>query len=241
VLKREKMSFVKPDWRITVFSVGFLILFLNLGVWQWQRAAEKEEMLAAAEVRANEPGVEYSADAQFDPGEPLRANGRFQAEPILLLDNRVLNGRVGYEVLQVFAVADAPDLLVNRGFIQGGKTRSERPSIPAYYAGEQEIRGLTYLTEMTVPADNLLVGEPLVIQVVKPELLEETLGLELFPYVLRLGESHPDALPRYWPITTMSPERHMGYAITWFVMAAAIVIAFLTTVINRGQPQKEKL
>lgn len=241
MLKREKMSFVQPDWRIAVFSLGFLVLFLNLGVWQLERATEKQQMLASAEVQATEPGVEFAAGVEIKSGEPLRATGRFLAAPTLLLDNRVLNGRVGYEVLQVFAVDDAPDLLVNRGFVPGTKTRTNRPDIPPYYAGNQEIRGLAYLTEMTVPTDNLLAGDPYLVQVAKPRLLAETLGLELFPFILRLDESHPDALPRYWPITTMSPQRHMGYAVTWFVMAIAIVIAFFTTVVKREQRKEEEI
>jgi surfeit locus 1 family protein len=43
---------------------------------------------------------------------------------------------------------------------------------------------------------------------------------------LRLDETTPSALPRYWPVTSMSPEKHRGYAVQWFLMAIAVIIAF---------------
>lgn len=233
MLQLKKMSIVAPDWRLALFSGVFLLIFLNLGFWQLDRSEEKQLMLKEAEVRANNAGVDITADIKVEVGQRLRTRGKFAEKPVFYIDNRVLNGRVGYEVVQVFEAAEF-SVLVNRGFVPGGQTRQELPELPPYFAGEQEITGLAYLTELAEPEQNFKSGDPIVAQVIKPQSLGDAFDLELFSHVLRLDEAHPDALPRYWPVSTMSPERHMGYAVTWFAMALALSLAFATTVVKRA-------
>ena len=47
------------------------------------------------------------------------------------------------------------------------------------------------------------------------------------PVTLRINEMAPGALPRYWPATNMTPEKHTGYAVQWFTMAFAVTVAWL--------------
>ena len=53
------------------------------------------------------------------------------------------------------------------------------------------------------------------------------LGERVYPLVIRLELEQLGSLPRYWPSTVMSPEKHKGYAIQWFSMALAVLIAWL--------------
>jgi cytochrome oxidase assembly protein ShyY1 len=52
-------------------------------------------------------------------------------------------------------------------------------------------------------------------------------GERVYPLVIRLEIDQLGSLPRYWPSTVMSPEKHKGYAIQWFSMALAVLIAWL--------------
>lgn len=228
------MTIQKPNWRIALFSVSFLALFLALGFWQLDRASEKRAMLVAATAQANGEGQEFTQGQTVANGNMIRASGKFLPEPIIYRDNSVLNGRVGYEVLQIFASDNGTNFLVNRGFVQAGLRREQLPETPIFNQAHQMIRGQAYLTELIEPTQNVIESSPMVVQVVKPETLSSRLNRPLFSHTIRLHESHPDALPRYWPVTTMTPERHQGYALTWFTMALAITIAFVFTLVRRA-------
>ena len=64
------------------------------------------------------------------------------------------------------------------------------------------------------------------IQSLDSKALGEVLEMPLIPLIIRLAEEHPNALPRYWPATNMLPEKHQGYAIQWFSMAIAVMLAW---------------
>ena len=222
------MTLTRPNWRLAVFSIVFTLLFFSLSIWQVERGQAKAKMLEDNAAVAGLPGVEMSPELDVSQGEPIRLYGKFDPKRVLLLDNRVLAGRVGYEVLQVFDDDSGVTVLVNRGFVAGGRTRAELPVVPVANRAAQSIRGHAYLTELEVPLENIAgSGSPWVIQVAVPKNLEVLVGLTLNHHVIRLEEASPDALPRYWPVTTMSPERHYGYAVTWFLMAVAVIALFI--------------
>ena len=53
------------------------------------------------------------------------------------------------------------------------------------------------------------------------------LGLEAAPFVLLLATGDNGAIETAWSPVRMPPEKHRGYAVTWFTLAAALVILFL--------------
>jgi surfeit locus 1 family protein len=240
VLRVRNMKIGLANWRLTLFSVFFGTFFLALSFWQVERGADKVKLLAAAAAVADLPGDKLKANLEVDNGDPVRLIGKFVPNLILLLDNKVLNGRVGYEVIQVFEDDSGVSVLVNRGFLAGGRTRAELPKIPAASSAAQPLRGHAYLTTFSLPDQNILGdGSPWVVQVIIPTELEKQAGRELFGYTIRLEESHPDALPRHWPVTIMQPERHYGYAVTWFLMALAVLGIFLYTIRQQSERMSE--
>lgn len=231
VLRVRNMKIGQANWRLTLFSVFFFLFFLALSFWQIERGADKVKLLAAAAAVADLPGAKLTMNLEVKNGDPVRLMGKFVSTHILLLDNKVLNGRVGYEVIQVFEDVSGVSVLINRGFLAGGRTRAELPKPPSANSANQPLRGHAYLTTLSLPEENIFGARPpWVVQVVIPSELENQLGRELFGYTIRLEESHPDALPRHWPVTTMQPERHYGYAVTWFLMALAVLGIFLYTI-----------
>ncbi len=197
-------------------------------------------MLAIAKAQGNGEGQAFAQGQKVANGDMIRASGKFLSEPIIYRDNSVLNGRVGYEVFQVFVAEHGTNFLVNRGYIQAGQRRELLPQLPVFNRSTQVIKGQAYLTELIEPEQNMTDSSPMVVQVVKPESISRRINLPLFSHTIRLHESHPDALPRYWPVTTMTPERHQGYALTWFTMALAITVAFAFTMVKRAPNSQEK-
>ena len=62
---------------------------------------------------------------------PVVATGEYLSSRQILIDNKVHSGRAGYHVVTPLALADGRIVLVNRGWIAQGASRSELPAAPA--------------------------------------------------------------------------------------------------------------
>jgi len=220
----------KFNLRITIFSVFFFVVFLNLGFWQLDRAQEKERILERQKTQEDLPPLSFRdlpEDVELS-GLPVRMLGEYETEKSFLLDNRVLNGKVGFEVLVPFRTQEKQLVLVNRGFVLMGRTRQDLPVVPDLTELDVTL-GKLHLAEPNpmTPEESKNVIWPMIVQSANPVLLQEMLGEELYPYVVRLALEDDNALPRYWPRTLMLPAKHSAYALQWFSMAIAIALAFL--------------
>ncbi len=221
------------NWKLLLFFVLFFPLTISLGFWQLSRAAEKEQITNALEERRSQlprelGNVDMTGDVNY---LPVVASGRFDSTRYFLLDNRVRNSRPGYEVLAPFQLDRSGQwILVNRGWIAGYQDRTRLPEV-VLPEGEQVIRGYLY---QTPGAPGYRVGEEIwrgswPETVIYPDLepLQQRLGLPLAPYRLRLDADSPAALEVGWEIINVSPEKHRGYAVQWFMMAAALLVLTL--------------
>ena len=208
------------------------MVFMKLGFWQLERASEKEVLIAEHEARRTLSPVPIS-DVPAVTGDlsglPVLLKGQYEGEKFFLLDNRVLSGRVGFELLLPFRIDSGQLVLVNRGFVVMGRTRDEIPVIPALKPVEIA-EGNIYLAQnslFSLTEDSSEVTRwPRIVQQSNPEILQALLGEPLYPHVVRLKFNDPNALPRYWPTTVMQPEKHRAYATQWFAMAFTITLAF---------------
>jgi len=223
------------NWKVTLFSVVFLVLFINLGFWQLRRADEKVQLLARAAARAHQPPVTLAAvpaSAKAADGLPVELHGQYDPGQVFLLDNRVVNSRVGFDVLVPFHVTEADKYaLVNRGFVPMGRTRQDVPEIPPIAPGTDKAVGSIHVAAIdgTQPGDVdpvKLASGVRIVEVASPAFAAATMGKAFYPHVIRLAETDPNGLPRYWPVTVMMPSRHRAYAVQWFLMALAVVIAW---------------
>ncbi len=221
------------NWKVTLFSVTFFVLFINLGFWQLDRAAEKEQMMVVNESRRTQEPlaiVDLPDDVSELSGLPVKLEGEYLIQRIFLLDNRVLDGKVGFEVLIPFREQTGQLLLVNRGFIPMARTRLEKQIIPEL---KDKMAGMG---SIYIPSKNSFIPEeiitsnirwPVIVQTSSPGVLQQFLGETLYPYIVRLDQLDVNALPRHWPTSVVSPLKHNGYALQWFTMALAIGIAFI--------------
>ena len=212
-----------------MFAGLCFILFVNLGLWQLTRADEKRELLAEREMLATQPPVPVSDLAgDVADGLRIRLNGQFGDET-WLLDNRVLDGAVGFEVLQVFRDVTKREFVVNRGFVPAGRTREELPVIPEVPANVSIVGKLKAFTPGVLIGEAPVMpweGEPVVVQQADTLELSESSGRHFFRHIVLLDENQPGALPRYWPDTVMLPAQHHGYAVQWFAMAIAVIVVW---------------
>lgn len=218
-------------------AVALLLpLLIFLGFWQLSRAEEKRQILVAESQRRAAPPVPVlQLLAEPEPAfMRVRLRGRFDPAHSLLLDNRVHQGRVGVEVLQPFM--DRPSgrwLWVNRGWLPWPDRR-----MPPQFdtpAGDLELITWAYVP----PGRSLLstgnaTGWPRLINRLEPLKIWQELRRPGVLLELRL-ESGPGLLTPNWPSVSMGPQKHQGYAVQWFGLAAALLALFVHLGIHRAR------
>jgi len=221
-----------PSWFSTIITLLLLSFLVNLGAWQLRRAEFKENLNDRLETRSQLQT--RSIDSLIAMGSdtadyPVFLKGKFINEHSFLLDNRVYQGRVGYQVITPL-VADEVVVLVNRGWIAAGPSRAVLPDIPLL-AGEREVDGLIH-----IPNPNTFVLEednynrvvwPFVIQKVDMDKIALLFDMPLAPFVIRLHPDPSSKLVREWYSGSMGPEKHYGYAFQWFCLAITLLAIFL--------------
>lgn len=228
-----------------VVALLTLALLLWAGFWQLDRAEEKRRIGVAQSYRGEKsavdlrPGLLEVAELDRLTYRRARASGRYRQDRQYLLDNRTHEGVAGYHVLTPLRLeASEVHVLVNRGWLPVGPDRGRLPDI--------SVSGQRLAEEGNIvapPARGLVLGSsgyddggwPRVVQHVDLERIREQLDAPLLPFVVRLSPDSDHGYVREWRMRTgLSPARHVGYAVQWFAMAAALVVLCIWVAVRRA-------
>lgn len=235
----------QPNKKLLLLSLCLFPLLIGLGFWQLDRADEKQRLVE-----------QYSTNQQAAPatvgvlvtGDSLQyrsawLKGELDPERRLILDNRVKNGRPGYEILEVLRV-DGLDakILVNRGWVPASLDRSQLPEVEPI-SGTVQLRGTLYQTLGGYRLDDgigLVSQWPARVGWVSAARAEQLYGEAFFAYQLRLDQDSPGALQTGWPTVSVQPAKHTGYAVQWFVMALVLLLMTLIANSNLAEWLKQR-
>lgn len=218
----------RTHWALTLLLAALGAVFLSLGNWQRDRAAEKRVTQQAFDEA---PSVTALSD---DLAAWTRAQlpGTLDDERHLLLDNKLYRGRAGVHVLTPFTLSGGGVLLVNRGWLPLPPDRSALPVIETP-DGPLDLAGR--LAPISQPG--VQIGDPVTLQadrwpqlMVYPEWdrIEAALGQSLHRQVLYLDADQAAGFEdRNWTPFTMGPDRHMAYAVQWYGLALTAVVTWL--------------
>lgn len=227
-------------WPSTLFALVLLPLLVSLGVWQLHRAEEKRIAQSALDQRAQEEPTDLEElTDEPDTYTRIRVRGRFDNEHNFLLDNRVRDGRFGYEIVTPFVPSHTTiKLLVDRGWVEGDRSRVQRPTIEPI-KGSVSIVGSVYrdTTKFNFFKTIHETQWPKLIQNLRTDDLQKQLGEPIFPYVLHIDAGSPGAYTAGWQIFSngFGPERHIAYAVTWFAMALTLIVTWVLISSNLWQ------
>ena len=234
----------RPTGKLFGWALALLVIaaFTSLGAWQLGRAQQKEAMLAASQqVLAERKALPLSA--AIDPERTAAydwaaGNGHFLDVPAVLLDNQTRDSRPGIRAYRVFMPeAGAAPLLVELGWLPLPGDRQ----LPAI----DKIPGQVQLSGLLVPPPSAGIvrldpvvqanGDLLVIGLEQAAIATK-LGLPaLAPRVLKLDPASPHGYTRDLDIlpNTLSPERHLGYAVQWFGLAITVLVVALVLTLRK--------
>jgi len=219
-----------PGGLPSLLVLALLPLLIGLGCWQLQRAEDKRALLAEQAARGRAPALELADLAALDDRafRRVRLVGEFDGEHSLLLDNRLRGGRVGVELLQPFRDrASGRWVLVNRGWLPW----PQRGTPPPFDTPDGELHVLASVYRP--PGEPFLLGDgapgtgwPRLVNAVDAPALWAELARDGLGEELRL-EPGPASYVGNWPVVAMSPDKHRGYALQWFALAATLLGLYL--------------
>ncbi|MDD7804374.1 MAG: SURF1 family protein [Endozoicomonas sp. (ex Botrylloides leachii)] len=222
-------------------SVLFILLFpllIGLGFWQLSRYEQKLELESIYVSRESMPALRLDQVKKYKNTLylPVKASGYFDNERYFLLDNQVYKGRAGFSVIMPFFTKSDGVILVNRGWVPM-KTRDKLPKIkvdPVMYHLEGTIyRSLGEL--LLLKKDVWNKGWPKVIQGMDFDKASKALGKPVPAYLLNLNKDQPAALRIQMKKAVMPSEKHLGYALQWFTMAAVFLGLYLFHMSVKGK------
>jgi surfeit locus 1 family protein len=229
----------KPSFWPPLAAVAGIVLTLALGNWQLGRGNEKsalaERILAAnRDALIALPAVEIKAEDVA--WRRVEVRGRFEPKYAVFIDNRILRGAVGYDVVMPLRIGDSERyVLVNRGWVAATDSRSRVPLVTT------PSEAVTVIGLATVPSRRYLelstkVAEGNVWQNLTLERYRAAVSIMLQPVVIQQENDLGDGLERVWGAPDFGVEKHYGYAFQWFALAAAILIYYLVTHVRKRAP-----
>lgn len=227
-----------PGLLTTAATIVLVVALVSLGRWQLERMREKQALSAAFDAGAiSTLPVEALTPDLAARYQHVVATGRYDSAHQILLDNMTHDGRAGFRVLTPL-IAPGGTLLVDRGWVPLGVTRDHLPDV-SVTEGHRTIEGR--LGEL--PAAGIeLASEPAPASAPWPRVLSypklpevaAALDRPLDPWLLLLDADQPDGFLREWRPTAFPPERHFGYAITWFTLATTLLVIYVAVNLRRA-------
>jgi surfeit locus 1 family protein len=223
-------------WLPAVAAVAGIALTSALGIWQLGRGNEKAAQVERLSSAQNGPVIAIPAteiNASDVAWQRVEASGRFAAEYTLFIDNRVLNGVVGYHVITPLKIENGDRyVLVDRGWVAAAPDRRTLPKIVTP-PGTVRIAGIASIPSERQFELSTRVAEGNVWQNMTLSRYRATVNIPIQPIVIQQDSAVDDGLRREWVATGPSPDRNYGYAFQWFAMAAAILIYYLVTHVRK--------
>lgn len=245
---------MKRHYRSNAMRLAFALaaalgvaLFCALGAWQWSRATWKEALLAerAGVLAARDPA---GLEAAFNPARRTALDwaagrGRFDGRQYFL-DNQQRDGRAG---VRVYGALEAPagPLLVELGWLPWGAGRT----LPAADLPRDvmEVSGVLAAPPSTGLAlgsgvEALPGGSRYLLTRIDLDTLHRASGMSapFAPRVLKLDPALAIGHARDFDLlpNTLPPERHRGYAVQWFALAATVAIVYLVLTVRAARRRK---
>ena len=210
--------------KILIFAIIFAPLTFSLGVWQVNRANEKIEILE------NYDKLLLSASLALDNDhknwQPVKTSGTFE-DFIIYEDNAILDGKAGYKIYHLFKNSDNSYIFIHRGFVERNKIKNNLPEVEVP-EGIKNLEGKVLKRTNNAFIQNIQESDSRIIQEFDLSYLKERhsslKNKEIYEYLFNLQAENEMKFSAIEKPVNMSSSKHIGYAIQWFGLCAALII-----------------
>lgn len=226
---------------LTIITILAMLLLINLCIWQIQRYYEKKTMLLQLQKKSE--GIPIRLATIDNPRlythrfTPVLIQGTYLNNFTFLLDNQVYKKQVGFRILTVF---QSPYLnkwiLIDRGWI----ARTKNNTLPKIQdiLGVQIVHGIIN----TIPTGILLKEDqlnekatwPIVLQALDFPFIAKNLGHPVYDFIVQLQQEPNSIYPMPEINFGVPQEKHLGYALQWFIFATLVLVYYILNSFKRG-------
>jgi surfeit locus 1 family protein len=228
----------RPLAGLTIATVIMVAILIGLGVWQVQRLAWKEALIATVTghmlakpltldqaMRTNADDVQY---------RKVALGGHFDNAKEAYVFTTGADGEPVYHVLTPFLTDDGRVLMVDRGEIPKDRLAPQsRAAIegPTHVVGVWRVPDAPgFFTPKPVPSQHIWYSRDLA-------GIAAADGVRLAAPVVIEADASPN--PGGWPKGGQTvvdfPNNHLSYAITWFGLAAGLIGVYFAYHISKGR------
>ena len=218
------LRFILPSILITATFV-FLV---SLGFWQLDRADEKRGIEASIK-QANTGSVELikkEEGLQSKEYYEVRLQGKYLSDKQFIYDNQIVDQVSGYYVLTPYALeGQSKAILINRGFIPWNGRRDKLADIViGQETREIKVQISKSIKRMELKPSEVGIQFPVLIQSIDLQDMADRAKVDFSSVIGLLDASASNGFIRKWEPYTGSIEKHIGYAVQWFLMALVLAI-----------------
>ncbi len=218
------LRFILPSILITA-TFAFLV---SLGFWQLERADDKRSIEASIK-QANTGSVELikkEEGLQSKEYYEVRLQGKYLSDKQFIYDNQIVDQVSGYYVLTPYALeGQSKSILINRGFIPWNGRRDKLADIViGQETREIKVQISKPIKRMELKTSEVSIQFPALIQSIDLQDMADRAKVDFSSVIGLLDASASNGFIRKWEPYTGSIEKHIGYAVQWFLMALVLAI-----------------
>ena len=223
--------------KILIFAIIFVPITISLGMWQIERANEKKLIIANYDKLLVSAPIALQKNQMLNNWQPIETTGTYE-DTIVYEDNAINNGKAGFKVYHLFRNDDGTFIFIHRGFIERNLIKNNLPEVKIP-TEKKSIYGTTLFKQNNTFVKNIEESDSRIIQEFNASLLIDKYPMlkdkYLHPFLFNLDIRDVN---KYQPIekpVNMTASKHIGYAIQWFGLCAALIILTIYAFRRKGE------
>tara|TARA_A100001388_G_scaffold220597_1_gene171265 strand:+ start:3252 stop:3941 length:690 start_codon:yes stop_codon:yes gene_type:complete len=223
--------------KILIFAIIFVPITISLGIWQIERANEKKLIIANYDKLLVSAPIALQKNQMLNNWQPIETTGTYE-DTVVYEDNAINNGKAGFKVYHLFRNDDGTYIFIHRGFIERNLIKNNLPEVDIP-TQKKSIFGTTLFKQNNTFVKNIEESDSRIIQEFNASLLIDKYPMlkdkYLHPFLFNLDIRDVN---KYQPIekpVNMTASKHIGYAIQWFGLCAALIILTIYAFRRKGE------
>jgi surfeit locus 1 family protein len=223
----------RPRLLPSLLTAAMVAVLLGLGVWQLERQAWKQDLIAQLEARTEAPAIglpEALSDPQAAQFRRVRVTGRWLHARELHWVARTYRGQPGLHVVTPLKLSDGRSLLIDRGWVpqelaDPARRAEGNPEGPVTVIGYLRFGGWDG-REFLRPENDRSTNQWLYMELPAMAAAAELEDPVTAFYLSAVADQHPGRYPLGGRTEVQLRNDHLEYAITWFTLALAALVIF---------------
>lgn len=228
----------RPKWIAGhLIAVLAVVVFVNMGLWQLRRLAERQEFNTLLTTRTTQDAqpldevlTKYGPDQDTLELRSIAVDGEYNTAEEVVLLAMSYEGISGHHLLTPLELGDGRAVIVDRGWVPIDLDTPGRPEA-APPEGVVEVRGVLRKTEVRGRFGPVDPAEGRLATISRVDLarLDEQTTSDLIPVYIELtaqAPPQPGDLPAIVPLPEPSEGPHRSYAVQWFLFSAVVVVGY---------------